>query len=216
LKAWQKAAIIGGAGAAAAAFALTRLHLHDYERYFPVEQGDVVLDVGAADGVFTSLAARKASLVIAVEPEPRFGAVLRGRFSGSPNVVVVEKAASDRRGVLPFYPKGYSSSLINGREGTRVEVRADTLDNIISELGVRRVDFVKMDIEGGEVEALEGAENVLRTARKVAVAAYHRVRPDISPTYPWVEGFLRERGFNTITESAGFFDGMGLVYAWRE
>jgi len=203
--------VVGAVGVAA--FVSKRFH-QDYERYFSVEEGDVVLDVGAADGAFTTIAARKAGLVISIEPEPNFVTVLNNKFTGLSNVVIINKAAFNQKRVLPFYPNGYASSLISGSHCC-IEVQADTLDNIVRELGIQRVDFVKMDIEGSEVEALLGAESVLRMARKVVVAAYHHNRADINPTYPWVEAFLHGKGFHTKVGWAGFVDGMGLVYAWR-
>jgi hypothetical protein len=50
-----------------------------------------------------------------------------------------------------------------------------TLDDLVGERGLERVDFIKLDIEGAEVNALEGAANTLRRHRpRLAIAAYHR------------------------------------------
>lgn len=250
MKAWQKAALaIGAAGAVGAAGAMIYLH-RGYERLLPVEPNDVVLDVGAGGpsvpglplGCFTVSAAEKVGqkgLVISVEPCPKNAAdlgekVARARLN---NVIIIQKAAWNRKTSLPFHiaPSSSSHTLMAHHEaeyihgvtfpglGARlarlymsigkptvetVMVEADTLDNIVSDLGIGRVDFIKMDIEGAEVEALMGAEQIIGMARKVVVAAYHTNRQDISPTHPWVSEFLQARGFQTHTTYPG------LVHAW--
>lgn len=47
----------------------------------------------------------------------------------------------------------------------------DTLDDITTDLGIGKVDFIKINREGAELEALKGAKKVLKTAKKVVVEA---------------------------------------------
>jgi len=227
MKTWEKIALIGAGTAGVAAGALILLDHHGYEKIFPVELNDVVLDVGAGGtwysdilGIyteeFTVSAAKKVGqggLVISVEPSPKNAVALEKKVAraGLNNVIIVQKAAWNYKTRLPFYitaaPTGHT--LISKPAIETVTVEADTLDNIVSDLGIGRVDFIKMDIEGAEIEALTGAERVLGMARKVVIAAYHDNRPDISPTHPWVNEFLQARGFQTqITHP-------GLVHGWR-
>jgi len=223
MKTWQKATIAAGViGAIGTIGAIVYLRGHSgYERLLPIEPNDVVLDVGAGGPelfrlkYFTISAAEKVGqggLVISVEPCPKNVSALREEVVGLNNVIIVQKAAWIHRSSLPLCisPSPSSHTLIGGRPTIEtITVEADTLDNIVSELGIGRVDFIKMDIEGAEVEALIGAEQVLSTARKVVIAAYHTNRQDISPTHPWVTEFLRARGFQTRTTWPG------LVHAWR-
>ena len=74
-----------------------------------------------------------------------------------------------------------------------VTASATTIDAIAEELGLDRVNFIKMDIEGSERYALQGAETVLaRYAPRLAIASYHlpddhealpRVILDAQPAY---------------------------------
>ena len=183
-----------------------RLH-HDYERYFKVEEGDVVFEIGTEKGSFAKSVLDKASMIVIIEPNPFYVAKLCRRFSGNPKVHILEMAVWDRRTILPIYLKGLASSPFQG-EGDYVLVCADTLDNIVKELGIQRIDFLRVDVEGSEIELLKGARKTLDMVRKVVIAVYHTNRPDIKPTYPWVEAFLRRAGFETIVDE-------GLVYATR-
>lgn len=58
-------------------------------------------------------------------------------------------------------------------------VPAVTIDDVVEEQHLGRVDFIKMDIEGGEVDALRGAEETLkRFTPRLAISVYHRP-PDL-------------------------------------
>jgi FkbM family methyltransferase len=69
----------------------------------------------------------------------------------------------------------YSKSEMH-HEGVQTEkVRALRIDSIVKALGWERVDFIKMDIEGAEVDALLGAEETIsRFKPKLAICTYHR------------------------------------------
>ncbi|MGB9878164.1 MAG: FkbM family methyltransferase, partial [bacterium] len=59
--------------------------------------------------------------------------------------------------------------------GAMEEVKAMRIDTIVEELGLGRVDFIKMDIEGAEVDALLGAERTITQFKpKLAICTYHR------------------------------------------
>jgi hypothetical protein len=82
-----------------------------------------------------------------------------------------------------------------------VEVEVDTLDNILKELEISKVDFIKMDIEGAEIEALKGMDGVLKGRTELAIAAYHIVngRETFKIIIPWLE----KRGFVTRKVGTG-------------
>jgi hypothetical protein len=87
-----------------------------------------------------------------------------------------------------------------------VEVEVDTLDNILKELEISKVDFVKMDIEGAEIEALKGMDGVLKGRTELAIAAYHIInrKKTFKTIIPWLE----KRGF--ITRKVG-----EIVYSYK-
>ncbi len=147
-----------------------------------VRHGDVVLDCGAHIGVFTHFALQRgASLVVAVEPEPTNAECLRRNFGPelvAKRVVLVEKGVWDYTGRLTLHESTLNSgsNTFIGEEGGRtMEVPVMTIDRLVEELHLPRVDYIKMDIEGSEREALKGARGTLGRYRpRLMLDAYHQ------------------------------------------
>ena len=67
------------------------------------------------------------------------------------------------------------SSLAIERGGEDVEVALTTIDQLVSDLRLPRVDYIKLDIEGAEREALRGARRTLANHRpRILLESYHR------------------------------------------
>jgi FkbM family methyltransferase len=146
-----------------------------------VQPGDTVIDCGAHIGTFTSDAlARGAHRVFAIEPDATNLECLRRNFSqeiAASRVILVPKAVWSEETILNFnisdLNSGMNSAVI--RTGTReIEVPATTIDAIVREHGIDRIDYLKMDIEGAERHALRGAMDTLKRDRpRVMLEAYH-------------------------------------------
>lgn len=149
-----------------------------------VRPGDVVVDCGAHVGFFTRYALRLgAGRVIAIEPDPVNIACLKRNLAEeiqSGAVIVVEGGVWDARGRLVLHENIEGSSagmtFLGGGEGNR-EVQGIPvfpLDEIVEQLRLTRVDFIKMDIEGSEQRALAGARETIHKFRPtMAVSSYH-------------------------------------------
>lgn len=145
----------------------------DYEREpgFSLVPGMTVIDLGANLGVFATRAAKRvgaAGRVIAVEPHPDNFARLKANAerNGLARLECVQAAAGDREGTVPLYvhERGINHSLVRG-SGKSVPVRLTTVDALVKERGLTRVDFLKVDIEGVVPEALRGATETLKRFR---------------------------------------------------
>ncbi|MCP4547118.1 MAG: FkbM family methyltransferase [bacterium] len=156
-----------------------------------IRPGDTVIDVGGHLGVFTLLALdRGAGTVVVVEPEPTNIACLEQTFQDelSEGSVLLGKAAAwHRRTVLEFdLPEPMNTGAGRIAEGGSIRVEALRIDEIVDELGLERVDFIKMDTEGAERHALAGARQTLaRFKPRLALSSYHeaddpRVIPEIA------------------------------------
>jgi FkbM family methyltransferase len=133
-----------------------------------VHRGDIVMDVGANVGTVSKAALDAgASLVIAVEPAPVTLECLRRNMASeiqAGRVIVVAKGAWNQEASLPLHldanPLG--SSFVFGRGAHTIQLPLTTIDRIVSDLNLSRLDLIKMDIEGAERQALSGAEKTLR------------------------------------------------------
>ena len=135
-----------------------------FERILKPEM--VVIDVGGHVGYFSLLAARLVGpqgKVFTFEPEPTNYRLLLENIglNGYQNIVAVNSAVSSALGTMDLYLAG----LDNGRhsayrhglpESGRIVVDTTTLDDFLQGEGWPRVDLVKIDVEGGERDVLDG------------------------------------------------------------
>jgi FkbM family methyltransferase len=142
-----------------------------------LKDGMVYFDVGANNGYYYSLKVSKAvkgSRVYAFEPDPRILFHLRKniQYNCSENVTIVPQALSNFVGSawLTEY-LGASNFLLDNTQTSlpRIQVECSTLDDFVLHSGVERVDLIKVDIEGGEHNFLEGCRATLLRFRPVMV-----------------------------------------------
>lgn len=147
----------------------------------PVKPGDVVLDCGAHIGESTQAALRMgAGLVVAIEPAPLTVECLRRNLSAeiaAGKVVVYPKGVWDKDEWLELSAdpdNAAENSVVRNVGAKTVRVPLTTIDQIVTELKLPRVDFIKMDVEGAERNALAGARHtILRFKPRIAVGTYH-------------------------------------------
>jgi len=149
-----------------------------------VHPGDIVFDCGAHVGVYTREALKAgAKLVVAIEPAPLNLECLRRNMAAeitAGKVVVYPKGVWEKNGTLTFHVDPVNSagdSIVFNEQQKRdgdIQVPVSTIDSIVAELQVPRVDFIKMDIEGSERHAITGAAHTLKAFRpRMALCTYH-------------------------------------------
>jgi FkbM family methyltransferase len=161
--------------------------IQEIEPYWQVLSGrhfGVILDVGAATGQFTLSACVRMpeASIVAFEPSPRQRALLARNvnMNGLGSRVRIESLALwNREDDMVFRTNGAISALREtGGPLTGLpfieKVHAQPLDVWIRGVSIGCVDLIKMDIEGAEIEALEGARALLQRDRpELLVQAYH-------------------------------------------
>jgi FkbM family methyltransferase len=147
-----------------------------------IHPGDIVLDAGANVGVFTRKALSDgASKIIAIEPAPENLECLRRNFAheiADGRVVLYPKGIWDRDDVLKFAIDPNDSAkdtFVRTIDNPNfIQVPVTTVDKLVAELQLPKVDFIKMDIEGAEQKAVVGSKNTIaRFHPRMALCIYH-------------------------------------------
>ncbi len=173
-----------------------------------ITPGMTILDVGAHIGYFTRLfsaCAGPTGRIYAIEADPGIQALLKHNIRTNANVTIVPVALSDRTGSIDFYESldhtGFHSLIPSPQRTNRITVQTTTLDTLVSDLHLKRIDLIKMDIEGAEPLALEGAVRLLQTnARLKIVLEFCPEHLHLSHVDPaaFIQG-LQRKGFTIST-----------------
>jgi FkbM family methyltransferase len=156
---------------------MTRIEVanRDYfdEFFKDVKAGQIVADIGAFTGDTVDLAIKHNPniKIIAIEPIKHLCEAMQQRFTRNPNISIVNKAAWSSKITTEFneyegWAKGLSTIQPNMTKLRpepaftphilKYPVDCDTLDNILAELNIDTVDYIKIDTEGSEDEVLAG------------------------------------------------------------
>ncbi len=163
-----------------------------------LKPGDIALDIGANQGIYCcafAAAVGPTGRVVAVEPIPRQAQRLRSniQINGFTNCAVIQKAISDRDGVatLGLAQGDTSASIMDAGKGESIEVETTSVDDIVKTMQLPRVDFIKLDVEGAELLALQGAVNTLEKFHPtLSIEAADPI------LFEEIRSFLRMRGYN--------------------
>jgi FkbM family methyltransferase len=115
-----------------------------YEKFFEVEKGDIVFDIGASLGPFTySILDKEPSHVFCFEPSyEEFKTLVLNTRHG--NVTQINKGISDKVGEFNF-------EFVFDTSGTH-KLYSTTFKKVISDYNIEKIDFLKTDCESGEYD----------------------------------------------------------------
>lgn len=131
-----------------------------------INPGSVVYDIGANAGYFSLLAAvltGPTGQVYAFEPLPRNVNFLRRHIALNKldQIEVIEAAVSDHEGEA-FFDLGASTAMGHLAKSGEIKVRSVTLDEMVASGHLQPPNYIKVDVEGAEYEALSGARSLLK------------------------------------------------------
>lgn len=193
--------------------------------YIP-ERGWFVVDAGANAGVFTVTAAARGAQLIAIEPNHEcFERLVRNAHDNhlGAQVQPVHAALGDHSGAAAMVVQrgGTTGGQAVDPDSAVADaaapwVRLCTLDELVADADIQRVDLLKMDIEGAEVSALRGAERTLACTQRI-IYEYHSVE-----LLAGMRSTLERHGFREDLQFVYYPEGtsedgeeVGMVYASR-
>ncbi len=173
-----------------------------YEQMYQLKEGDVVVDAGAYPGDYAIWASRQVGAtgkVICFEPTPHNRAILERnlRREKYDNAIIVPKGLWNKNTTLNLSGiTGFSASVSEDNTGDTIDV--SRLDDALDKLGISKIDVLKMDIEGAEIEAIQGCEKTLEANKaQVMIATYHIVNGQNTSSF--IEGVLKKYGYEAQT-----------------
>ncbi len=178
-----------------------------------VRAGGTAVDIGANWGLYTYAMSRVCARVVAFEPNPDASAMIRA--ASLPNVRLLDVALSSKNGMARLHMPirngvelaSWGSLLgdrMAGETGiATLEVRVMRLDD----LELKDVSFIKLDVEGHELDVLEGGRETIAESRPVClVEASDETLPAVSAFFTSVSSdYLREPEPPGVPLSSGNF-----------
>lgn len=168
-----------------------------------IKSGDYVLDCGANVGFFSLKYSNNVGdngKIFAFEPIPDSLKIFRDsiNFNNIKNVIIFDFAVGNSNEDIEFgyepFDLGNSSSTT---KGMRVIVKQTKIDDFVIKNKIEKIDFIKMDIEGSERFAIEGARETIKKFKpKLSICTYHlpddpttirKIILDIRPDYTIIQ-----------------------------
>lgn len=185
---------------------------------FKINRGDVVVDLGANIGIFNRWAfSEGAGTVISIEPDKEYYELLK--LNANPKSHLFNNAITDRVGnVKLFHGRhlGGSSILDTRYEDTSYIVDSFPLDYLFDLKLFTKIDFLKIDIEGSEILALDGIsdENLMKINNIVIEYHHSLLNYDENLRKNLIER-LNRLGFNLIINKYELNQSLQILYFYR-
>jgi FkbM family methyltransferase len=123
-----------------------------YEKFNPIKEGDIVVDLGANVGLFSySILDKKPKHIYCVEPEPECYNTLVKNVGNNPNVTCINKAIAEKTEEKVI--KGlFNKDSIVCYSNKETSCPTLSLKDLVKQNNIKKIDFLKCDCEGGEYE----------------------------------------------------------------
>jgi FkbM family methyltransferase len=189
------------------------LHMEGYEptRWVSPREGDVFLDIGGFVGWHAIRAARivgPSGRVISLEPDPINRGQLEVNLSlnAIANCTISALAAWSTTGEeLGWYTrKSPDCCRIDGAECAQ-KVVTTTIDDLVCDMKLDRLDWIKMDIEGGEIEALKGAEMSFSRYRPQVFVEVHNTVDAVKELLARYNYAIEKEAYDSLVKPHGWY-----------
>lgn len=150
------------------------------------KKGDTILDFGAHIGLFAAIASKAVGAdgkIYAFEPSPTTNLLLQKtvKINNASGIIrTFQKAVGGSVGKTIFFVSegqaDNANSLVNYKEDRPfhgIEIEVTTIDAFVKEQGLSKIDFIKIDVEGAEYDALKGAVETFKKFKPKCILAIH-------------------------------------------
>ncbi len=137
-----------------------------------IRKDDIVVDCGAAEGLFSLSVAGRCKKVYAIEPLPEFVWALEKTFEDMSNVEIIPVALGAKQGRVFMMNDGIRTEI--SEIETNISVPLETIDSLFFKQD-KAITYLKADLEGFELEMLAGAKETIKANRpRIAITTYHK------------------------------------------
>jgi FkbM family methyltransferase len=191
-------------------------HPHYYESYGSrIKAQDIVFDCGACEGLFARKIASQCKHVFAFEPSQQLQNILIQNclpYLQSNQITIVPKLLGVSSKTVKFVDLQSNpalSRIVDHSDNRRevIEVPMTTIDEFVQSNSLEKVDYIKADVEGSEIQLLRGAvETIKKYSPRIAITTYHEpnhaneivdLLMQINPRYKFqVVGVVKLDGIN--------------------
>lgn len=184
-------------------------------RRFFVNKGDCVIQVGTPNLTlikwYLKLLGPSGRLVV-IEPEKKNFDLLQSdpTVTASPNLTLLKRAAWSKREKLSLVVSGsqydhkvevpeivHDNDFVPDNYVGSELVQADTIDNVVQELGIDEIGFIEIHVNGAEIEVLKGMELSLPKTARISVKGHALLSDSKEPINKKISEILHENGFRT-------------------
>ncbi|MDD3976365.1 MAG: FkbM family methyltransferase [Candidatus ainarchaeum sp.] len=157
-----------------------------YNIYYKLKSGDIVFDLGGYHGVYSLWASTLVGplgKVYCFEPDPINFEILKENIEKNniTNIILINKAISNKNQTQRFFIRGHGSRIVDeafktNTKGALCTIPSIPLSQFIKEKNITKIDFIKADIEGAEIEFVDDyLKNILPLGitPHLAIASYH-------------------------------------------
>lgn len=141
-----------------------------------LKEGDIFIDPGANIGYISAIASGlvgSTGKVFSIEPSPTCFSKLKNYLPQAGNITLINAAVSDKDGEATFYDtprvitRGFATlgEVSQPKDGTPFKVQTVTVDELSRKYNLDRIKYLKLDIEGSELLALQGSREMLKNKR---------------------------------------------------
>lgn len=158
-----------------------------YDRFVKVEKDDIVLDIGASSGPFTySILGYEPSKVYCLEPHSGLFEDLSKNFRDKSNVVVINAGISNQTGQSELEGVWNPDSMMMWSKSETCNTI--TLKSLIEKYNIPKIDFIKLDCEGGEYDLLtiENLQSLLEHNNYIKISGeFHLHNLELKTKFKW-------------------------------